>query len=620
MSGIYGEVLTFPQEDGPEILLRVFGSQHYARYENVEGYTVVYDDSVGRFCYASVPDNRLVSTGVTLDRRPPAGIVRHLEESDAVVKARVEEHLSHSTPEARSMHEVDRTFGPNSGLLNGRQLSIGAVRGLTILVNFADVTSTTTAADVTRMTNGPDFTDNGNISSVRDYFLTVSNGKLDYTNTVVGPFTLRRNQRHYINNLLVEEALDLAVASGVNLADFDSRGEGIVDALNILYAGRSVYQGDLWPHNFFIDLEHGGIRTNLYLLTGLGRNPSELTIGTFCHENGHLLCRFPDLYDYGNRDNDDKDSAGIGRYCLMGSGNHLDGGRSPAPVCAYLRDLAGWCDSVVDLNVDGAYKARHGDYGTVMKYRSSKTNEYFLVENRSKQGLDRALPASGLAVYHCDIFGSNEHQQGTADRHYQCALLQADGRRDLENNPRNQGDSGDLYGPVAGVALASTTNPNTREWDQRDSELIISDIASPGDDIAFRVGGGGPSTSASGESAPNLAIPDNQSGGVTDVITIAESGIVKRIRVSVEITHTFIGDLVVRLTSPTGATEFLHVREGGSADDLIETYDSDRVSELNNLTGRPMMGVWVLNVSDRARADRGNLRKWKIEIESESLA
>lgn len=619
MSGIYGELLNFPQENGPDVRLRVFGSSHYSRYEDMEGYTVVYDESLGFFCYAVVPENRLVSSGVKLDERPPAGIVRHLEESNTVVTAVIEEHLSRGTAEARSMHSVDRTFGPNKGLLNGRQLSIGAVRGLTILVNFADVTSTTTAADVEHMTNGPNFTANGNISSVRDYFLTVSNGKLDYTNTVVGPFTLSKKRRHYINNLLVEEALDLAVSSGVNLSDFDSRGEGIVDALNVLYAGQSVYQGDLWPHNFFIDLQHGGVRANLYLLTGLGRNPSELTIGTFCHENGHLLCRFPDMYDYGSRDSDDKDSSGIGRYCLMGSGNHLDFGRSPAPVCSYLRDLAGWCDNVIDLNTDGAFEAMHGDYGTVMKYRTNKPNEYFVVENRSKQGLDRALPSSGLALYHCDIFGSNELQQGTASKHYQCALLQADGRRDLENDPRNQGDSGDLFEQINGVALTSTTNPNSREWDQRDSELIVSDIGAPGDKIEFRIGGGTPSTTASGESSPGLSIPDNQSGGVTDVISISTSGIVQRIKVGIEIMHTYIGDLVVRLTSPTGATEFLHVRQGGSADDLIASFDSDRPGELSNLVGQPMMGPWALNVSDRANVDLGTLVKWEIEIQSASL-
>ena len=338
-------------------------------------------------------------------------------------------------------------------------MSIGHVRGLTILVNFQDITSTTTAADVEEMLNGTGFTRNGNICSVREYFLTVSNNKLDYTNTVVGPFTLSKNRQHYIGSLLVEEALQLAVAAGLDLRQFDSRNEGIVDALNILYAGQSVYQGELWPHNSFLDLRFGTMRTNLYLLTGLGRNPSELSIGTFCHENGHLLCRFPDMYDYGNRDNDDQDSAGIGYYCLMGAGNHLDFGRSPAPVCAYLRDLAGWCDTAVDLNTPGNYEAIHGQYNVAMKFQTSKPNEYFLVENRTRIGLDRAAPASGLAVYHCDTLGSNEFQQGTANKHYQCALLQADGRRDLEDN-LNQGDGADLFAPLAGMVLSSASRPH----------------------------------------------------------------------------------------------------------------------------------------------------------------
>ena len=44
------------------------------------------------------------------------------------------------------------------------------------------------------------------------------------------------------------------------------------------------------------------MHTDLYLLTSLGRSAGDLSIGTFCHENGHLLCRFPDMYDYGERD------------------------------------------------------------------------------------------------------------------------------------------------------------------------------------------------------------------------------------------------------------------------------------------------------------------------------
>lgn len=210
--------------------LRVFGDEHYARYEDADGYTVIYDETRGLFCYADLAGNRFVSTGVTIDQPPPPGLVRHLQESVAAKKAKIEEReLLHHMPGVAAFEEVVRTFGPSQGLLSGRRLSVGEVRGLTILVNFQDVASSTTAADVTEMLNGANYTRNGNICSVREYFLRVSNDKLDYTNRVVGPFTLSRKRQHYINNLLVEEALDLAVAAGLDLSQFDSRNEGIVE-------------------------------------------------------------------------------------------------------------------------------------------------------------------------------------------------------------------------------------------------------------------------------------------------------------------------------------------------------------------------------------------------------
>lgn len=616
MSAIFGELLTFPQENGPDIQLHVFGDEHYSRYETDAGYSVVYDDEMGMFSYATLLANRFVSTKVPCYQPPPAGIVKHLQESVKVRQAVAEERMMmHLPPGMEHAEDVVRTFGPNQGLLAGRKLTIGSIRGLTILVNFQDVTSSTTAADVEEMLNGNNFTRNGNICSVREYFQRVSNGKLDYTNTVVGPFTLSQPRQYYIRNLLVQEALTLAVNSGVDLRAFDSLGEGIVDALNILYAGQSIYQGDLWPHNSTLRLRFGNVRTDLYLLTGLGRAPSELSIGTFCHENGHLLCRFPDMYDYGQRDGDALDSAGIGHYCLMGAGNHLDFGHSPAPVCSYLRDLAGWCDTVIDLNTPGQYVLTHGDYGTVAKYQSSKPNEYFILENRTRIGLDRALPASGLAVYHCDIFGSNEHQDGSPTRHYQCALLQADGRRDLENN-LNQGDSSDLFGMIAGLALSDMSNPHSREWDGRDSGLVVSNISAPSETIQVDVGQSTTPQTIRREQTPNLSIPDNHSGGVTSSISITSPGIVRRVQVGVDIEHSYIGDLRVELVSPTGRRTLLHSRQGGSRDDLVMAYDSRSPGQLSSLVGQPAQGTWLLRVTDLARQDVGTLRRWTLELET----
>ena len=615
MSAIFGEVLTFGQQHGGDVQLRVFGDEHYARYESLDGFTAVNDSEYGRFCYARLVTGVLLSTGVPITDPPPAGIVRHLQEDQQVVARRSQaRRLRRAAVTGGPVHEAAlRTFGPNQGLLEGRVLSTGTVKGLTILVTFQDVGSTVTQADVDDLLNGENYSRNGNICSAREYFLRVSSGKLDYSNVVVGPYQLSRNRQFYVNNLLVEEALELAVADGLDLKQFDSRNENVVDALNVLYAGQTQYNGDLWPHNHHITLRHGAMKTDLYLLTSLGRTAADLSIGTFCHENGHLLCRFPDMYDYGQRDGDTTASAGIGNYCLMGSGNHLDFGRSPSPVCSYLRDLAGWCDREIDLSTAGPHEAVHGAYDTVLKYHTSKPNEYFLVENRSKMDLDRGAVGSGLAVYHCDILGSNELQQGTAARHYQCALLQADGRRDLELD-ENQGDGSDLFEAIAGTALSSTSVPNTREWDGRDSGLVIADITPPGPTITFSVGQAVPAQTVSGAADPMLAIPDNTLAGISSAISIDEAGLVEAIKVSVDIEHTWIGDLRVTLTSPAGRTSVLHAELGGSRDDLVATYDSASPGVLADMIGQPVKGDWILRVVDRARRDVGTLRRWTIEL------
>jgi len=620
MSAIFGEVLTFGQANGPDIRLRVFGDELYARYETVDGYTVVYDEGIGQFCYARLAAGAFRSTGVPATDAPPPGLARHLQETAPVadVKARARRARRAAVTGGRDQEEVVRTLGPQQGLLEGRVLSSGPVKGLTILVNFQDITSTVTRADVNDMLNGTNYTRNGNIGSAREYFQKVSSGRLDYTNVVVGPYTLSRNRQFYVNTLLIEEALNLAVADGLDLTQFDSRHENVIDALNVLYAGQTQYNGELWPHNFHIDLQFGNIKTDLYLLTSLGRSAADLSIGTFCHENGHLLCRFPDMYDYGQRDGDNIPSAGIGMYCLMGAGNHLDSGRSPSPVCSYLRDLVGWCDNQIDLTTAGAYEAKHGDYNTVIKYPTSKPNEYFIVENRSKMDFDRGLPASGLAIYHCDILGSNERQQGTAANHYQCALLQADGRRDLELNV-NQGDGSDLFGVIGGVALSADSATNSREWDGRDSGLVITDISAPGDTITFGVGASAPAQNVVATASPMLEIPDNDPVGVASPITIAESGTVSRIRVGVQIAHTYIGDLRVTLESPMGRRAVLHAQLGGSTDNLIATYDSATPGELAGLVGQPIQGHWVLSVVDRAAQDVGVLQNWRLEITSAAV-
>jgi M6 family metalloprotease-like protein len=620
MSGIFNEQLTFKQENGPDVRLVVIGDEHYAQYETIDGFTVVYDVEKGLYCYAQTVHGRFVSSGIPMSDPPPPHIRRHITESEAVRQEKFA--LRHATrqppPQVFVAADTFHTLGPNNGLLTGRRVSTGVVRGLTVLVEFQDVTTTITKQDVEEMLNAPNYTKNGNFCSARDYFLLVSGGKLDYTNVVVGPVKLSRKQQFYVNNSLVPEAMQLAVATGIDLKQFDSRDDGIIDAVNFLYAGQSRYEEELWPHNSFLEMQFGNIKTNFYLLTGLGSGPDDLTIGTFCHENGHLLCRFPDMYDYGNRDGDGVKSAGIGSYCLMGAGNHLNNGRTPAPVCAYLRDLAGWCDNRIDLSQPGMKEARHGDYRTLMKFPTDKFNEYFIVENRTKMGLDQHLPSSGLAIYHCDTDGSNEFQEGSSARHYQCALLQADGRMDLERN-NNRGDGGDLFGAIGGTAVSHATSPSSRQWDNVDSRLVLSQISGPGKTISFRVGPEVVGQVVTLEAMPGISIPDNNSAGISSKLVLNQAGLTRRVRANVGITHTFIGDLQVELVAPSGDRAIIHDRKGGDQDNLRQTYDSSANAAMAALIGKPAAGNWELRVRDIAGQDTGKLDAWKLEIELDGL-
>ena len=614
MSAIFNKTLVFDQEKGDSVRLVVNGDEFYARYETEEGYTVVYDSDLGQYCYAVLLEGMFASSGVPMSQEPPSGIRRHLKEASSIRNAKFEQRYAQLRPVETELNpHVFRTLGRNGGLLTGRRVSEGQIKGLTVLVEFADVTTDITQAEVEALLNGDNYRENGNFCSVREYFRLMSGGKLDYTNVVVGPVKLSHKRSYYQYNLLVKEALDKAVNQfGINLADFDSRGDGVIDAVNFMYAGRTVYSGELWPHNFFTTLYYGDVRTHFYMLTSLGRQRVDLSIGTFCHETGHLLCRWPDLYDYGNRDGDFENSAGIGRYCLMGSGNHLNGGRTPSPVCSYLRDLVGWTDREIVLNNSDVYEARHGDYGTMLRYQTDKPNEYFLIENRTQLGLDAYLPDSGLAVYHCDTKGSNEWQGGTPERHYQCGLLQADGHLDLENN-RNRGDAGDLFGQVNGVALSDITIPSSAEWDRSDSGLRIVNITIPEEIIRFEVGQMPPIITQT--VTADLLIPDYQPLGVTSPLEIRQQGNIKKITVTVDINHTYIGDLRVELEAPSGQVALLHDQTGGSQRDLRETYSSD--DSMSMLIGESIRGTWKLHVKDLLRRDTGRLNQWKLEIEYE---
>ncbi len=101
-----------------------------------------------------------------------------------------------------------------------------------------------------------------------------------------------------------------------------------------------------------------------------------------------------------------------------------------------------------------------------------------------------------------------------------------------------------------------------------------------------------------------LAIPDADDAGVERTFTIPSTGDLTDLKIALKLTHTYIGDLVISLTSPAGTEVKLHDRAGGSADNIDKTYD---FTLLRVLKGEDPQGVWTLKLVDVAAQDVGTL-------------
>ena len=123
-------------------------------------------------------------------------------------------------------------------------------------------------------------------------------------------------------------------------------------------------------------------------------------------------------------------------------------------------------------------------------------------------------------------------------------------------------------------------------------------------DYTASSGGGSPQTYTNGT---NVNIPDNNSTGVYSNISVSgrSGNAPSSTPVAVRIIHTYIGDLIVDLVAPDGTVRNLHNRSGGSADNIIKTYNV-------NLSSEALNGTWRLRVRDRAGADVGYIDSWSI--------
>ena len=128
-----------------------------------------------------------------------------------------------------------------------------------------------------------------------------------------------------------------------------------------------------------------------------------------------------------------------------------------------------------------------------------------------------------------------------------------------------------------------------------------------------------------------LDIPDNDSNGVTSFISVADSFEIEEVKVTVNISHPFVGDLTITLQSPDGTLVELISGSCASGDDIDVIFEdnSNNITcsgvpvisgiikpsqALSSLISENSSGIWKLIVEDDGILDLGTLNSWSLEL------
>ena len=303
---------------------------------------------------------------------------------------------------------------------------------------------------------------------------TNCNGLFDFSAGQAPPDPVTRMQN------ALREALQ-KLDAGIDWTQYDSDSDGYVDLVAFLHPAQDGACGGasnnhLWAHRFALGAGFGPVFTthspapgggfekvrDYVLQSALGGATScdatqIMPIGTVAHELGHGL-GLPDLYDTQGS------SEGIGDWGLMGSGNYTSS-FSPSRMEAWSLNEMGWV-TIAPLAAAGTYTVGAAPVSDTAFYvrvpGANPRGEYFLLENRQASQADTAMirvrcqrssasPScpGGLLIWHIDslkLATSNDVNAGTI---HGVALVQADGRGDLDAGT-NRGDAGDQYPGLTG--------------------------------------------------------------------------------------------------------------------------------------------------------------------------
>ena len=387
-----------------------------------------------------------------------------------------------------------------------------APRGPVILVSYPDKAFSNDNEGMTEWAMGDNYTYNGATGSIHQYFYDQSWGQYDLQIDVYGPVTVSKELEYYGKDSggegndqhpdeLIVEACKLAHDSlGADFSQYDSNGDGYVDWVVILYAGKGQADGGtantIWPHQYDLSRTQkaftlDGKKVDHYCCLNEidGQTNKRCGIGTFCHEFSHVM-GLPDLYStdqYATHKT-------MGMWDIMDYGPYNNGGNTPPAYSAYERWWMGWIEptllnsasSVVLGNLSDAgsacYMTANGN--AISNIISPSPNVFYMLENRQQLGWDYYIPGHGMLItkvnYRYNWWYGNSVNNTASNMGVD--LLEADGSAPSYSiSNRNNGyfgKQGDAY-PSGSDSFTTVTN------------YQVTDITEEDGLITFKVNGGG---------------------------------------------------------------------------------------------------------------------------------
>ena len=456
------EPFTHTQSDGTTVTLVMRGGEFNHSLMTLDGLTVAQDEN-GDYCYTA---NGSLSTMLAHNQD-----ARGLEEQAFVLAYRDMMTLSPST--SRS----PRREGENS---NPQVPTLGSPRIPIILANYTDVHFIDTDPI-------PTFVNQFNEKqySCLHYFQDQSRGRFSPQFDILGPVQLPQNRAYYGTNKRVygedcDQQLGTMIYDAcqrlpdVDFSQYDNDGDGYVDVVVVLYAGVGEAQAyryvpeSVWPCQWTMQESYdwgcstigpfvqNGVTIDKYAVFNELEGSTDAStsidgVGTFCHEFGHCL-GLPDFYPTNGGT-----GFGMGNWDIMDNGCYLSNGHRPAGYTSYERHFMGWMDLIdPEPNTQYTLAPLNTDEGTAVKVTNdANSNEYYLLEYRTKTEWDAFLPGQGIMIIHVDYNKTawDNNTPNNLSTHQRMTLIPAD------NALNNYTQGGDLWPNGTTNALTNTSTP-----------------------------------------------------------------------------------------------------------------------------------------------------------------